>query len=92
MNAKKYVIPDHVLEEAVGDDVVLLSLKRETFYSLNGTGFLLWQEIKQSQVADALIDRLVEVYRISREQARADVTAFLSDLEKMELIEASGVA
>lgn len=86
MNTPLYAVPDHVLEESVGGDIVLLSLKRETFYSLNSTGRILWAVIKDSGEVSGLADRLVEAYGITFEQAQSDVQAFIDDLKRNELI------
>ncbi len=82
----KYIIPDHVLEERIGDEIVLLSLKRETFFSLNASGIYLWSEIKEGRTADELCAGLVQTYGLDPRQARTDLDSFTAELEKLELV------
>ncbi|MCB1633372.1 MAG: PqqD family protein [Xanthomonadales bacterium] len=82
-------VPDHVLEENIGNDVVLLSLQSETFYSLNEAGIQLWATIKGGGDAPVLEQLLIDTYGIGATQARADVEAFLGELLRLMLIEES---
>lgn len=90
MQGSRIGVPEHVLEERIGDEVVLLSLKRETFYSLNAAGLFLWQEVKSVGNKAHLVDALVERYGIDEAQAETDVSAFLQELAAKELISWSG--
>jgi hypothetical protein len=82
-----FVIPDHVLEEQIGDEIVLLSLKRETFFSLNSSGIELWARVKVGDDQAALGAYLCSEYGLPQTQASADVEAFLTELLKLELLE-----
>ncbi len=82
----RYSVPDHVLEENVGDEVVLLSLQRETFFSLNASGIALWTEIRAGHGDDRLNQLLIERYSLDAAQAKADVSAFVGELIKLDLL------
>jgi hypothetical protein len=82
----KYLIPDHVLEERIGEEIVLLSLKRETFFSLNASGIYLWSEMKEGRSPDELCAGLAQVYGLDPGQARTDLQKFAAELEKLELV------
>ena len=81
-----FLIPDHVLEEQIGDEIVLLSLSRETFYSLNQTGIELWAQLKDGADRDALVQYLCGEYGLGEALAQGDIDVFLGDLLRLELI------
>ena len=82
----KYLIPDHVLEERIGEEIVLLSLKRETFFSLNASGIHLWSEMKAGRSESELAKGLAEMHGLELERATADVRSFAAELERLELV------
>ncbi|MBK8066810.1 MAG: PqqD family protein [Rhodanobacteraceae bacterium] len=82
----KFNVPDHVLEERIGDEVVLLSLKRETFFSLNASGIVLWTGMKAGRSAEELAGELANQYGLEIVRAVADVQSFVDELQKLELI------
>ncbi len=84
----KYIVPDHVLEETIGDEIVLLSLQRETFFSLNASGILLWSQVKEGADSERLGQLLIERYGLDPAQAEADVSAFVGELLKLDLLAA----
>lgn len=48
--------------------------------TLNATGGYLWELLEQPQTQESLTDALLERYEVTREQAAADVAAFISRL------------
>jgi hypothetical protein len=81
--------PDHVLEEQIGEEIVLLSLQRETFFSLNSSGIELWAAIKEGADRAALAARLVARFGLEAGQAEHDANAFVDELLQLNLIEAA---
>ena len=81
-----YSVPDHILEETIGEEIALLSLPRETFFSLNASGIALWAEIKNGGGADQLCQLLIERYALDPAQAQIDVNNFVSELLKLDLL------
>ena len=55
--------------------------------SLNESGALLWRALEQGGDRDALADALLAEYEVEREEALADVEAFLTALTKAGCIE-----
>lgn len=51
--------------------------------NLNATGAYLWELLEQEQTVDSLAEALVTRYAIGKEQAVADVQAYLSGLLKI---------
>lgn len=88
----RYTVPDHVLEENIGDEIVLLSLQRETFFSLNASGIALWAEIKAGKGDEQLNQLLIERYSLDAAQAKTDVSSFVGELIKLDLLSAEDSA
>ena len=55
-------------------------------YTLNATGCVLWDLLEREQTEETLIQALVEQYQIAKGAAQRDVSAFLLELVRMELV------
>lgn len=55
---------------------------------LNDSGAFLWERLSQGADRDALVAALMEAYIVSREEAQADVEAFLEPLLRAGFLEA----
>ncbi len=67
---------------------VVLPLAQETvnfngMIKLNDCGALLWKELERDCEPEELVDAVLGEYRVSREQAQADVAEFLENLSKV---------
>lgn len=76
----------------VADLWVVLPLAEETvnfngMIKLNDCGALLWKALERGCDAEALVDAVLAEYRVSREQARADVMEFLENLSHAGCLE-----
>ena len=80
MNVKK----NYVLRKVAGTWVVLpLGTEVVNFggmLTLNDSGAMLWNVLKQGGDREALVSALLGEYEVSAEEARADVDAFLEKL------------
>lgn len=61
---------------AIGEAAALLN----GLIKLNASGVVLWKRLEQGAQRSELADALLEKYDITREQAEADVDAFLKPL------------
>ena len=82
---------DYVLRQ-VANLWVVLPLAEETvnfngMIKLNDCGALLWKELEGGCDVDTLVDAMLAEYRVTREQARADVTEFLKKLSQVGCLE-----
>jgi Coenzyme PQQ synthesis protein D (PqqD) len=77
---------DHVRSVADADGAVLLDLRRGKYFSLNATGVEIWQKLESGwSVAD--IDAHLQQTRDLPASACHDVTAFIGQLRRAELID-----
>jgi len=71
----------------LGDEVVLLSLKRGVYYGLDPVGSRVWQLLETPQTVAALRDAILEEYDVTPERCEEDLFALLRHLAEEELIE-----
>ena len=80
-----------VLRQVADNWVVLpvgqASVNFNGMLSLNESGALLWRALENGGDRDALADALLAEYEVEREEALADVEAFLTALTKAGCIE-----
>lgn len=78
-----------VLGEAVGGETVLLELRADRYYRLNGTGARLWQALEQPATPRSLAALLSSEHGVDGERALTEVEAFLGGLAARDLIHAA---
>ena len=78
-------IKENFVLRQVADTWVVLPLGSATLdfngmLTLNESGVLLWKLLEQGSDRDALVDRLLAEYEVSRQEAATDVEDFLGKL------------
>ena len=58
-----------------------------SIYSFNGTGSLIWQLLDAPKSLGNLVDAVEREFDVEQEQARKDVTQFLSDMRSVGLLD-----
>mgnify|MGYP004685549597 FL=1 len=80
-----------VLREIGGQHIaVAVGERARTFHGMITTtesGALLWDALSEEQTEESLTDRLLAVYDVTREEAAADVRAFVSRMREAGLLE-----
>jgi hypothetical protein len=70
-----------------GDTYALHHMDMDEYYLLPGSvAAFIWDLCDGSTPVEAMIERIVEEYDIDHATARADLIAFLSDLQQQDLI------
>jgi len=80
------VAPD-VLFRFVGEETVLLHLKRETYLGLDTTGTRMWNLLTEAPSIQAAYDTLLQEYEVEPARLREDLDVFLDQLVEQGLIE-----
>jgi hypothetical protein len=70
----------------IEDEVIAVDVQTSTYLSANGSGKLLWRELAKGTTKEGLVDCLVNVFKIERDRASADVDRFLDDLSSQGLL------
>ncbi|MCP4603975.1 MAG: PqqD family protein [Proteobacteria bacterium] len=69
----------------IGDDIVIVDTAHNQMMTLNRTGTEIWALLDGHSV-DEIAVALVELFDIERNQAVADVTDFIQELERRNLV------
>jgi coenzyme PQQ synthesis protein D (PqqD) len=75
----------------IDDEVIAVDFHDARYLSANPAGGVLWELLADGSTLEALADALVSRFRISSEDARADVAIFVGQLEARALLESVAV-
>lgn len=78
---------DAVEWREVEGEIVALDLRNQTYVTLNRSGATIWELLDKGTSWEQLAERLIELFRIERDDATADLDAFLMQLEERGLLE-----
>ena len=71
----------------LGEEVAILELKNGIYYSLKGTGALIWDELIEEKTVEQLAEAIVSGFAVGKTECLADVQAFLQELMDHDLAE-----
>ena len=85
---------DDVIVREIAGEVFLVPIRGrladlQELFVLNGVGEWLWQRLDGSRSVRDLSKDLAETYEVEEDEAVADVTSFLGELEEAGLLEAA---
>ena len=78
--------PAQVYSEVDGQ-VVMLNVKKESYYCLNDVGSAIWNELEEPCTYSGLISKIREEFEVDEEQCRKDVEPFLAELVEAGVIQ-----
>jgi hypothetical protein len=79
-------IPPQVMSRPVGDETVLLDLESGTYFGLDGVGKRIWESIDKGLTLGDTVAVIEAEYEVDKDQAKADVIEFVSDLIERGLV------
>ncbi len=82
----RWQISDNAVDNAVGDEVVILHLANGTYFGLEAVGALLWRGLKAGETPLMVRDQILAAYDIDQETAEHDLAKFMQELIDGELI------
>lgn len=77
----------HIAARTIEGRAFIINTASSTLHELDECGTFLWERIPRAGDAETLAEHLIGVYEVDAGRARADTTAFLSELEHLGLIE-----
>ena len=85
-------IADGFVRRTVGDSYMVVPVGTRTrdipgVIALSESGALLWEKLERGANNDELVEALLAEYEVKREQAEADVAAFITELRNEGIIE-----
>ena len=76
-----------VSHQVLDGQAVILDERGEVLITLNDVGTLVWEALDGSRDTDALVDELADKFDgVSRDQLRADIIAFIEQLQAGHLV------
>lgn len=79
-------LSDDVMSERFGDEVVLLNLKTNRFFSLNRTGARLWELLASGDPLGAIEAQLCQEFDVDPAELAADVQQMVASLLDEQLL------
>jgi hypothetical protein len=83
---KRIKIPDDVIWQELGDEVVLLNLGNEHYYELNRVGTRMWQLLAEERDAEAILAQMMNEFDVPEMTLRHDLAQLIGDLQRAHLI------
>lgn len=84
----KYRTPKHIASRAVGDEFVVLDMRKNRYFGLNPTAAFIWKALVEGE-GEAAVARYAEIWRIPIPQAEADFRRQTEDFLKRGFLTAS---
>ena len=82
--------PEHVFVRKAGDETVLLNLRTEHYYGLEGVGARFWELVEAQTTFGDAVEVLQSEYHVAADTVRSDLLALSSDLRKNGLLLVDG--
>lgn len=82
--------PEHVLVRKAGDEIVLLNLRSEHYYGLEGVGARFWELVEARSTFGDAVDALQSAYDVKAETLTGDLVALSNHLRENGLLLVDG--
>ena len=91
LNSTVVAVKDQVFSN-LGDEAVILHLKKGVYYGLNPTGAFIWNLVQSPRSAGELHRLLLENYETASDRCEKDLADLLNELAKEGLVEVTDAA
>jgi hypothetical protein len=82
----RVVIDPDVLVRPIGDELVLLSLRTETYFGFDALGTRVWSVLVSAPSLQAAFEILLGEYDVSADALRTDLAEIIDELVRRELV------
>jgi hypothetical protein len=79
-------IPDSVLWQEVGDEIVLLDVEGGEYHGLNDVGSMIWRALEEHPDVSSAYEHLCGTYEVDPDVLRKDLDEFIKRLVGMGLL------
>ncbi len=76
----------NAISETLDGETIVINLKSGAYFSMNETGSRIWDSIVARRSMDSIVQSLLGSYTISKEDAEKAFVAFVTELQKNELV------
>jgi hypothetical protein len=84
--ARVVVTSEDIVSKIVDGEAILINLSTGTYYSLDGTGAVVWAMLQGGTSADEIATELAERYSVAREKTAEDVARLVDELTEEGLL------
>jgi hypothetical protein len=81
------VIHEHVAHERVGDEMVLVHLRTNQIYALNGTGARFWELLAAGSTREAIVAAMTAEFDVTPQALEGEIDALVAALERAGMVE-----
>lgn len=85
-DSEKLQRTDDFLGAAVGDELLMMSIEKGSYYSLNPIGTRIWELLEQPLSFDELVSTLTGEYDVSADTCRLEVAQFVTAMRERGLL------
>ena len=85
-------VPSDVMIQEVGGEAVLLNLKSEQYFGLDGTGTAMWRSLTTKDCIQSAYEALLDEFDARPDQLRQDLSELVQKLVANGLVEVAGPA
>jgi len=86
MSDQKLKRTDDLLTAPIDDVLLMMSIEKGSYYSLNSVGARIWELLENPMTFDELVAQLLEEYDIAAETCRLEVENFVNALRERGLL------
>ena len=86
------IIKKELIKREIAGDTILVPLGKSVYESnglfvLNELGAFIWNLMPAVDTEEEIVDKILEEYEVSREEAEADTAKFMAKLREMNIID-----
>lgn len=75
-----------IIANAIGKETVMMSINAGRYYGTNNTGSYIWKVLENPLTFSQLCDILAADFKITKEQCINEITPFIEELSKENII------
>jgi hypothetical protein len=83
----RYVANKDVVDCDIGGERALMHLGTNTYFTMNGTGSVLWLSLCRPQSIDDLVEIVTEHFDVSADQCRPDVRVLVDEMVEARIVD-----
>ncbi len=87
LNKNTVVRNKKIAWQKVDDKYVLVSPRTKRIHVLHGCGGRIWEHVEKPHTTDDLVELICEEYEVPEEDARRDITEYVSKLKEEEIVQ-----
>ena len=83
----KVKIPEGIIFQKVGDEIVFLNLNTGFYFGLDPVGSRIWDLLVEKGILQSVFETMKEEYEVASEELKQDILHLVQELQTKRLIE-----